>query len=155
MTTNIIQLIPGNPGDAYYYEGFVRQLRERGHQVVVFDHARLKSPSGILPYAQHQVDCFRDYLRETNQAPEDVSLSLVGHSIGGYIAHLIEAHHLMPVSRALLLFPFLARPSPTALRALRLWHWLGKPLMGLLSSLSVSKQKKLIQRLGLESHTEH
>ena len=155
MTTNIIQVIPGNPGDAYYYEGFANQLRERGHQVVVFDHARLHSPSGMLPYAQHQADCFRNYLRETNQASANVRLSLVGHSIGGYIAHLIESQNLMPVSRALLLFPFLARPSPPALRALRLWHWLGKPLVGALSSLPVVFQKKLLKHLGLECHMEH
>lgn len=156
MRDRVILLIPGNPGDAYYYRGFADVLRQRGHEVAVFDHARLlRAPKTMAPYAEHQAGCLLDYLHCSGRSPAEVEIVLLGHSIGGYLAHLIAKHGMLPIARAVLLFPFLAKPSSGALRALAAWRYLGGPFVRLLRRLPARWHRALVRSLGLEAHANH
>jgi pimeloyl-ACP methyl ester carboxylesterase len=108
----LVVIIPGNPGDVAFYEKFHRRLTERGHEVVISAHPPLcERAENLLPYAAHHARATERYLRDSQRAPDDVEVVLVGHSVGSYLAYLIVAHGLLPVRRVFMLFPFLMRPS--------------------------------------------
>jgi hypothetical protein len=152
----LILLVPGNPGDAYYYEGFAGTLRGRGHEVAVFDHARLaRPPASMLVYAQHQAAQLEDYLRGSGRNSADVELVVVGHSVGAYVAHLLEKHALLPVSRIVHLFPFFARPSRRAFASLAVWGWLGPQVLAFFRRLPRAWQHAWLRRAGVHAHREH
>jgi pimeloyl-ACP methyl ester carboxylesterase len=156
MAKELILLVPGNPGDAYFYEGFAGLLGLRGYEVVVFDHARLtRAPASMLPYAEHQVARLEAYLQQTGRQINDVELVLVGHSVGAYVAHLIEKHALLPVSRVVHLFPFLARPSPRAFAALAVWGMFGPQVLTTFRHLPRSWQRRWLRAVGVHEHSEH
>jgi hypothetical protein len=98
-------VIPGNPGSAVFYGDFVGRLKALGHEVLIDGHPNLAAPGSLLPYAEHHARLVRERL-----AP-GTEVVLVGHSVGAYLAHLIVAHALLPVSRVFMLFPFLQRPA--------------------------------------------
>jgi pimeloyl-ACP methyl ester carboxylesterase len=105
-------VLPGNPGDAAFYQAFVQELERRGHEATVASHPCLfEAPADLLVYARHQAASARRHLADRGRTVEDVELILVGHSVGGYLAYLIVAHGLLPVARVILLFPFLMRPA--------------------------------------------
>jgi alpha-beta hydrolase superfamily lysophospholipase len=152
----LILLVPGNPGDAYYYGGFAGALRERGYEVAVFDHARLsRAPTSMLVYAQHQAAQLEAYLRQSGRGKADVEVVVVGHSVGAYVAHLIEKHALLPVSRIVHLFPFFARPSRRAFVSLAVWGWFGPQVLGFFRRLPRAWQHAWLRRAGVHAHREH
>jgi hypothetical protein len=149
-------IIPGNPGDAYYYAGFAETLRTRGHEVAVFDHARQpRPPANMLVYARHQAEQLQRYLRETGRAASDVELILVGHSVGAYIAHLIEKEALLAVSRVVHLFPFYARPSWRAHLSLTVWGFFGPQVLFTFRNLPRAWQAAWLRRAGVHAHHDH
>jgi hypothetical protein len=107
--SRLLVILPGNPGVASFYGALVRALAEHGHEVVVSDHAALAG-GDLLCHAGHHVGATLRHLRATGRAPGEVDIVLIGHSVGAYLAYLIVTHGLLPVSRVILLFPFLARP---------------------------------------------
>jgi pimeloyl-ACP methyl ester carboxylesterase len=156
MPERVVLLIPGNPGDAHYYQGFVGHLQGRGHEVVAFDHARLlRPPPSMLPYATHQAERFKAWLRATGRELGDIELVIVGHSVGGYLAHLLEKHALLPIAQTVLLFPFLAAPAPSAFAALAVWRWMGGSALDMFRRLPRSWQRRLIERAGAGVHAEY
>jgi hypothetical protein len=156
MPSRLILLVPGNPGDAYYYRGFAGALRERGHEVAVFDHARLtRAPASMRVYAEHQAEQLDAYLRESGRTRADVELVVVGHSVGAYIAHLLEKHALLPVSRVVHLFPFFARPSRGAYVSLAVWGWFGPQVLAFFRRLPRALQHAWLKRAGVHAHRDH
>lgn len=156
MAQPLFLIVPGNPGDAYYYAGFAQTLRERGHEVAVFDHARLhRPPASMLVYAQHQAERVQRYLRESGRRPRDVELILIGHSVGAYVAHLIEKQALLPISRIVHLFPFFARPSWRAYLSLTVWGHFGPQVLAAFRSLPRAWQVAWLERAGVHAHHDH
>jgi len=131
-------------------------LRTRGHEVAVFDHARLPHPpASMLVYARHQAEQVERYLRESGRSTNGVELILVGHSVGAYIAHLIEKHALLPVSRIVHLFPFFARPSWRAFLSLTVWGRFGAQVLGTFRRLPRDWQIAWLKRAGVHAHHDH
>jgi pimeloyl-ACP methyl ester carboxylesterase len=156
VATPLLLIVPGNPGDAYFYAGFADTLRARAHEVAVFDHARLRSPpASMLVYARHQAEQVRRYLRESGRTTGDVELIIVGHSVGAYVAHLIEKHALLPVSRVVYLFPFFARPSWRAFLSLTIWGRFGPGVLATFRSLPRAWQVAWLRRAGVHAHHDH
>lgn len=156
MAQRLILLVPGNPGDAYYYRGFAGVLRERGHEVAVFDHARLtRAPGSMRVYAQHQAEQLEAYLGESGRSHADVELVVVGHSVGAYIAYLLEKHALLPASRIVHLFPFFARPGRGAYISLAVWGWFGPQVLAFFRRLPRALQHLWLKRAGVHAHREH
>lgn len=152
----LIWLLPGNPGDAYYYQGFAALLRERGHEVAVFDHARLvRPPASMLVYAQHQTEQLEAYLRASGRTSADVELVAIGHSVGAYVAYLIEKHALLPLSRVVHLFPFVARPAWRAFASLTVWGLFGPQVLAFFRCLPRPWQHAWLERAGVQAHREH
>jgi pimeloyl-ACP methyl ester carboxylesterase len=153
--STLLAVIPGNPGDAVFYGDFVEALRAHGHEVTVASHLLLdEAPDSLVPYATHQAGAITRYLAGTGRSSAEVDLVLVGHSVGAYLAYLIVARGLLPVSRVFLLCPFLSRPalsgrlllqlvtSPGLLRAcLQSWRWLPRWL-----------QRRLVAAAGAGPH---
>jgi pimeloyl-ACP methyl ester carboxylesterase len=156
VARRLILLVPGNPGDAYYYQGFAAALRERGHEVAVFDHARLtRAPGSMQVYAQHQAQKLEAYLSGSGRSVADVELVVVGHSVGAYVAYLIEKHRLLPVSRVVHLFPFVARPAWRAFASLAVWGWFGPQVISFFCRLPRPWQHAWLRRAGVHDHREH
>ena len=156
MARQLIVIVPGNPGDAYYYSGFAGALRARGYEVAVFDHARLtRPPSNMLVYARHQAEQVQRYLRESGRSTRDVELIVVGHSVGAYVAHLIDRQGYLPVSRIVHLFPFFARPSWRAFVSLAVWGRLGPQLLAAFRWLPRARQEAWLKRKGMHAHHAH
>lgn len=156
VSQRLLLLVPGNPGDAYYYRGFAAVLGERGHEVAVFDHARLtRPPQNMLVYARHQAAELDAYLSQSGRTRGDVELVVVGHSVGAYVAHLIEKHALLPVSRIVHLFPFFARPSWQAFASLAVWGCLGPQVLATFRRLPRPWQHAWLKRAGVHAHREH
>jgi alpha-beta hydrolase superfamily lysophospholipase len=104
--SRVVVLLPGNPGEAIFYDDVAARLRAHGHTVTVCGPAPLSpalDAAGLRGYAEHHARTVGTRHRE--------EVVLVGHSVGAYFAHLIVAHGLLPVSRVFMLFPFLARPK--------------------------------------------
>jgi alpha-beta hydrolase superfamily lysophospholipase len=78
------------------------------------------APSDLLPYAVHQAEAIARHLAGTGRSAADVDVVLIGHSVGAYLAYLIVARRLLPVTRVFMLCPFLARPSLSGRLILRL-----------------------------------
>jgi pimeloyl-ACP methyl ester carboxylesterase len=131
----VVVLLPGNPGEAVFYDDVAARLRARGHVVVVCGPP-LPSPAldaaGLEGYAEHHA---RTVLADAGACGPEIVL--VGHSVGAYFAHLIVARRLLPVSRVFMLFPFLARPriGGRLILAAATWSWLEQPVVGLLRAL--------------------
>jgi pimeloyl-ACP methyl ester carboxylesterase len=106
----LLVLLPGNPGEPFFYRDLAAELRERGHEVVLSAHPA-PAASGLLPFAEHHAATTTAYLAASGRGVADVEVILIGHSVGAYLAHLIVAHRLLPVARLFLLFPFLMRPA--------------------------------------------
>ena len=119
----LLVIVPGNPGDACFYTGFLHELRQRGHEAIVTPHPCLPGPPGdLIGCARHQADAVHRHLAEGGRQVQDVELVLVGHSLGAYLAYLIVRHALLPIARVILLFPFLTRPG-----------WIGRLVLAALS----------------------
>jgi hypothetical protein len=117
----LLVIIPGNPGDAVFYADFARALETLGHEVLVASHLTLLAPpASLLPYALHQVQSITSHLAGTGRSVADVEIVLLGHSVGAYLAHLIVARRLLPVSRVFMLCPFLTRPARSGRLLLKL-----------------------------------
>jgi pimeloyl-ACP methyl ester carboxylesterase len=117
----LLVVIPGNPGDAIFYADFARALEAHGHEVMVASQLLLTAaPSNLSSYAVHQVEAVTRYLAGTGRSVADVEIALLGHSVGAYLAYLVVAQRLLPVSRVFMLFPFLARPALSARLILKL-----------------------------------
>jgi pimeloyl-ACP methyl ester carboxylesterase len=111
LRRTLVIVLPGNPGEAAFYQGFKEDLEEGGHEVVVTSHPELSTPTAdLMPYARHHVASALQHLGKSGRTVDDVQVVLVGHSVGAYLAHLIAARGLLPVSRLFMVFPFLARP---------------------------------------------
>jgi pimeloyl-ACP methyl ester carboxylesterase len=153
-----VVVIPGNPGDAAFYQRFVDELRERGHEVLLSEHpALVDSPASLLPYARHQADETRRHLLSTGRAPEETPVVLVGHSVGAYLAYLIVAHGLVPVARVFMLFPFLMRPawSGRVILAAASSRWLARVVLAAFRALPVRVRRWLVGRAGAGEQAAH
>ena len=105
-------IIPGNPGDVALYQGFVADLRGRGHQVLISDHPLAPDgDTGLAGYAAHHARATRQYLAGAGRTSDDVEIVLVGHSVGAHLAWLMVSRDLLPVARVFLICPFLMRPA--------------------------------------------
>jgi pimeloyl-ACP methyl ester carboxylesterase len=109
----LLVILPGNPGVASLYGELVRALERQGHEVLVSSHPALPDGSDLLCYARHHAEATLRHLHATGRAPSAVEIVLIGHSVGAYLTTLIVTRGLLPVSRVILLFPFLARPRLT------------------------------------------
>lgn len=110
----LVVVIPGNPGNAAFYDDFVARLRAQGHEVLITGHPVWCTPQpGLRGYAEHQAEAVRRHLAATGRAAPEVEIVLVGHSVGAYLAHRIVAEQLLPVARVFMLFPFLRAPAPS------------------------------------------
>jgi pimeloyl-ACP methyl ester carboxylesterase len=147
----LLVIVPGNPGDACFYAGFLRELRQRGHEAMLTPHPCLPGPpADLLGCAQHQADAVRRHLADGGRDVADVDLVLVGHSLGAYLTYLIVRHALLPVARVILLFPFLTRPGwigRLVLAALSL-PWLVGLLLAALRGLPAALRRWLAHRFG-------
>jgi pimeloyl-ACP methyl ester carboxylesterase len=153
----LLAVIPGNPGDAVFYGDFVRALEAHGHEVTVASHLLLPgAPDGLLSYAVHQTEAITRYLAGSGRSPADVELVLVGHSVGAYLAYLIVARRLLPVSRVFLLCPFLARPSLSGRLILKVATSPRALAAGLLCwrLLPAGLQRRLVRAVGAGAHGE-
>jgi hypothetical protein len=110
---HLIVIIPGNPGQPLFYadtaialSSFVRDAR-----VVVLSHAGHCALAGARGYfdlaaqRQHALAGVRAAVRD---APKGVSLTLIGHSIGGWIVIDLLREREFSGARALLWMPTLA-----------------------------------------------
>ncbi len=136
----LVVLLPGNPGEAIFYQLFAAALGARGHAVLVCGPPLLSpalAAAGLLAHAEHHATTVRSHLAARGVPIESARIVLVGHSVGAYFAHLIVAHHLLCVRRLVMLFPFLARPRPSGrlLLAAAAWRRLERPLLWLLRAL--------------------
>jgi pimeloyl-ACP methyl ester carboxylesterase len=147
--SRLLVLIPGNPGDPRFYQDFLGALRARGHEALISAHPQGPADT-LLPYAEHHAVAVRRYVAATGRTMEDVQVTLVGHSVGAYLAHLIVTHALLPVERVCMLFPFLARPPLGGRAVLQLVAW--PPLIaGVLKTvraLPASWRRRLLRSLG-------
>jgi pimeloyl-ACP methyl ester carboxylesterase len=101
----LLVIIPGNPGVAALYGALVGALEAHGHEVLVASHPPLRDAADLLPYARHHAEATRRHLDGAARP-----VVLIGHSVGAYLGYLIVARDLLPVSRLILLCPFVARP---------------------------------------------
>jgi hypothetical protein len=150
----LLVIIPGNPGDAVFYADFARALEAHGHEVLVTSHLTLLAPpASLTPYALHQVQAVTRHLASTGRSVTDVEVVLLGHSVGAYLAHLVVAQGLLPVSRVFMLCPFLTRPARSGRLLLRLvTSPLYARLLGLWGRLPARLQRWLVARSGAGPH---
>jgi thioesterase domain-containing protein len=144
----LVLLIPGNPGDAAYYTGFVALLRARGHEVLVSGHPPWTTPlPDLLPLARHHAEAAARHLGANGHAAGDVEVVVIGHSLGAYLAYLVVAHGLLPVARVFMLFPFLMRPTLSGRLILRAvgWRWLFGGVLALFRALPRGLQRWLLR----------
>ena len=147
----LVVLLPGNPGEAALYAGLVHDLEEHGHEVVVSSHPQfLEPPADLLAYARHHAEATRRHLAAGRRAVEDMDVVLVGHSVGAYLAYLLIAHGLLPVTRVIMVFPFLARPVLSGRLLLRLaaWRPLFRAVVGLARALPDRLKRWLVTAMG-------
>jgi alpha-beta hydrolase superfamily lysophospholipase len=151
-------VIPGNPGDAAFYQRFVDELRERGHEVVLFEHpAPAGLPASLLPYARHHADQARRHLAETGRAAEETEVVLVGHSVGAYLAYLIVAQGLLRVARVFMLFPFLVRPalSGRVILTVAASRWVARVVLAAFRALPAGLRRWVVSRAGAGEQAAH
>ncbi|KAL3890213.1 hypothetical protein ACJMK2_002505 [Sinanodonta woodiana] len=158
-------IIPGNPGVAEYYEHFMQVLYENsgkrvpvwaiahtGHVSIPKEHSttsqmdvhHLNKVCSLEGQVQNKVSFIRQYI------PKDVSLILIGHSIGCYmIIKMLEEVDQSHVHRCFLLFPTIERmkTSPNGIVAtpiLKYLRWLVTSFVYCTSYLSPASKYKLL-----------
>ncbi|XP_076764045.1 lipid droplet associated hydrolase sturkopf [Xylocopa sonorina] len=126
---DVVVLIPGNPGVAEFYEGFIRTIKSRlpsETPIWVVGHAgHVQPPSNLaitMPsdstwsenysltaQLQHKKDFIKQYI------PEDAKLHLIGHSIGAWmILNLLKDDSIAKkVTKCYLLFPTIENMTAT------------------------------------------
>lgn len=140
----LMLIIPGNPGVPYFYEDFMQELyshcdgqvpvwtighaghvRPPGAQLKASDiYATDEDIFGLEAQIKHKVDFIKDNI------PPDVSLILIGHSIGCYmILNLLDQLPSKQVLRCFMLFPTIEHmaQSPNGVKmapVLRHLRWL-------------------------------
>lgn len=110
---HLIVIIPGNPGQPLFYADAATALSSfmRHARIVVLSHAGHCALAGARGYfdlaaqRQHALAGVRAAVRD---APKGVSLTLIGHSIGGWIAIDLLRERELSAARALLWMPTLA-----------------------------------------------
>jgi hypothetical protein len=147
LRRRLVIVLPGNPGEAAFYQGLKEDLEAGGHEVVVASHPMLLEPAAdLMPYARHHVAAALRHLEASGRTVDDVEVVLLGHSVGAYLAHLIVARGLLPVARVFMVFPFLARPAFSGRLILRVatWRPLFVTLVGLFRALPARWRRWLV-----------
>jgi pimeloyl-ACP methyl ester carboxylesterase len=149
-SARLLVLLPGNPGEAGFYDELVDDLAALGHEAVVTSHPALAAPADLVPYAEHHVAHVLHHLATQGRRLADVELVLVGHSVGAYLAYLIVARGLLPVARVVMVFPFLARPTPRGRLILHgvTWQRPFAAFVGLLRALPRRWVRQLVASAG-------
>jgi pimeloyl-ACP methyl ester carboxylesterase len=151
LRRRLVIVLPGNPGEAAFYQGLREDLEAGGHEVVVASHPELlEPPTDLMPYARHHVASALRHLGRSGRTVDDVEVVLVGHSVGAYLAYLIAARGLLPVARVFMVFPFLARPVFSGRLILRVatCRPLFAALVGLYRALPARCQRWLVASAG-------
>ena len=153
----LIAIIPGNPGDAVFFERFIDHLETAGHDVLCWDHPSLsRSDSSLLPLAAFHAASINTQLAMRRAQGEEVELTVIGYSLGGYITHLMAAHDLIQIDQVVLLFPFVTRPTPRGMRYLKacatpaIYH----SVIRLFRLLPERRARQLLVRLGVAEHQD-
>ncbi len=125
-----IVIIPGNPPASHFYERWKKEIELITNQNVIIDYY----PSFA------ETTCSATYLKKienfyAQSIRRHKRITLIGHSIGGYIAlKLLEQYH-ENIEQCALLFPFLHSPGKKAKCILVALHhlsnklWLKKPFI--------------------------
>ena len=119
---SLVLLLPGNPGRAAFYRAFAGTLTNLGHEVVAWEHGDVaRQPQSLASYARGHARRLSEHLALRGRALDDVEVTVVGHSVGAFIAYELARAGTVPVSRAVFLFPFIAAPTLRARVVLRIF----------------------------------
>jgi len=118
-------ILPGNPPARYFYELWAAEIRER-HPDARIEVAKYP----LTPDIQDSRGYFRDLTNLLTKQflefrdREGANISLVGHSLGGYLALKVLEKIPDDVESCYLLHPFLRQPMPLGRAILKLAHTL-------------------------------
>ncbi|RUS85800.1 hypothetical protein EGW08_006429 [Elysia chlorotica] len=124
----LMLIIPGNPGVPYYYEDFMQELYshcggqipvwaigQAGHIIPPGEHLSISnvvSTNDNLYGLEAQISHKLAFIQEN--IPADVSLILIGHSIGCYmILNILDGLASRDIARCFMLFPTIERMAVT------------------------------------------
>lgn len=85
----LILIITGNPGIPEFYKHFAKELNSKFDKPVIIAGlgGHSLTNSWFLPLnLKQQVEYFKDLIKEAQKMNPDIKISVLGHSIGGYIS---------------------------------------------------------------------
>ena len=97
-------IIPGNPSVAYFYQEWIKELKEKSndefhyHSFPIFSD--VTDPS---EYMDHMISFYERKLKECNTS----DITIIGHSIGAYLGMRVSQRNPDLISGLHMLFPFL------------------------------------------------
>lgn len=107
--TELILIITGNPGIPEFYKHFAKELNIRfGKPVVIkgLGGHSLSNPWFLPLNLQEQINHFKYFVNEIHNINPNIKISVLGHSIGGYIS--LQLLKDFKFEKVYLLFPTLS-----------------------------------------------
>ncbi len=123
MTLLNLFIIPGNPPALYFYELWAKEIKQEhpGCAVCLSPYPRLPLSGDASKYLNDVADMHGEKLGIFQRAVGQ-NVTIIGHSLGGWMAlRLLEKHNAI-IENCLLLYPFLRRPSLKGRTILRLLY---------------------------------
>ncbi len=105
-------IIPGNPPALHFYELWAEEIKKeyKASSVYISPYPFLPNREDSLDYLNQVAAIHRENL-VTFQKKAQAQVTVIGHSLGGWMALRLLENHPDLIENCLLLYPFLRRPS--------------------------------------------